>query len=297
KIPRHVWESVRDFYVRTQVPTGPGEAAWTYGPHHNNFPTLTMTTAGLCGLLIAGMELNAGREVIQKDGTAAQCGMYEENQPATRALNWVSNHFRVQTAHLYYNLYGLERAGRLSGLRFFGNIDWYREGCKFLVENQREDGSWRDRGQDWPVVSTSSALLFLSKGRTPVLVSKLVHGGFPRRDGDTDWNNDRNDVRHLVEFVVKSEVFKKQPLAWQIFDAMRPTVTSEQDLLDLVGELLQSPVVYFNGHKRPRFTDREKELLKKYVEHGGFILAEACCGRPEFDRGFRELAKELWPDN
>src|SRR5262249_877324 len=60
-----------------------------------------------------------------------------------------------------------------------------------------------------------------------------------------------------------------------------------------------SPIVYFSGHKSPfgRFTNVEKELLRKYVENGGLILAEACCGRKEFDAGMHELARELWPDN
>src|SRR5205823_3282983 len=93
---------------------------------------------------------------------------------------------------IFYNLYGIERAGRLSGQRFIGQHDWYREGCKYLVKCQREDGSWSEAGfhDQFPVVSTSFALLFLSKGRTPVLISKLVHG-----PGE-DWNNDRNDARH-----------------------------------------------------------------------------------------------------
>src|SRR5262249_36016532 len=56
---------------------------------------------------------------------------------------------------------------------------------------------------------------------------------------------------------------------------------------------------YFNGHKSPllRFSPLEQEVLKKYVENGGFVLVEACCGRPEFDKGFKALAKQLWPDN
>ena len=36
---------------------------------------------------------------------------------------------------------------------------------------------------------------------------------------------------------------------WQIFDAMRPEVRTDQDLNNLVGELLPSPIVYFNGHQ------------------------------------------------
>jgi hypothetical protein len=56
--------------------------------------------------------------------------------------------------------------------------------------------------------------------------------------------------------------------------------------------LLESPLAYFNGHRAPEFTDAEKKMLMKYVENGGFILAEACCGSKEFDRGFRALMED-----
>jgi hypothetical protein len=302
KIPREVWELIRDYYVRTQQP----DHGWIYNPTFNNSTTLTMTTAGLCGLLISGMELNAGREVLRPDGTADNCGVYVENQPAAQALGWVARNFRPYHQgdrwldlpyNNYYSLYGIERAGRLSGQRFFGEHDWYRTGCEYLVAKQKttqgdDYGSWHEgRARDaWPVISTSFALLFLSKGRTPVLISKLVHG-----PGD-DWNNDRNDARHLAEYGSR-ELFRRQPMAWQIFDVRRVEVQNEQDLLGLVGELLPSPVVYFNGHAAPEFTGVETKLLKQYIEQGGFVLAEACCGRKEFDTGFRRLMHELFPDN
>ena len=47
----------------------------------------------------------------------------------------------------------------------------------------------------------------------------------------------------------------------------------------------------------PTFKPMEAQLLKQYVEQGGFVFAEACCGRKEFDTGFRELMRELFPDN
>jgi hypothetical protein len=308
-IPREVWESIRAYYTRTQQDDG----GWLYstrGAPHGAGSSLTMTTAGLSGLLIAGMELNEGRETIRPDGTAESCGVYKENEPVARALNWISgpavDRFSLEMPkRTFYNLYGIERAGRLSGQRFFGPHDWYREGCKFLVQRQHRDGSWSEPGfyDQWPVVSTSFALLFLSKGRTPVLVSKLVHGPWPRRQADTDWNNDRNDLRHLTEFASR-ELFKKLPLAWQSFDVMRAVdskdgARSDEELLDITSDMLQSPIFYVTGHRSPlrRFTALEKVLLKKYVENGGFILAEACCGRKEFDAGFRDLVHELWPDN
>lgn len=289
KIDRAVWQSIQNFYVNTQLPSG----AWDY-KRNMAAGRLTMTTAGLCGLYIAGLELNEGREILQKDGTATNCGQYNENKSIQAAHSWISPRLRLdQPQAIYYNLYGIERTGRLSGQRFLGNHDWYREGCQYLVQAQnKEDGSWSHRGAHdaWPVVSTSFALLFLSKGRTPILISKLVHGP------GNDWNNDRYDVRHLVDYASK-EMFKRQPLGWQIFDAKRAKVENENDLLELTGELLQSPIAYFNGHEVPRFNDTEERLLKEYVDQGGFIFAEACCGRPAFDQGFRALMKRLFPDN
>ena len=70
------------------------------------------------------------------------------------------------------------------------------------------------------------------------------------------------------------------------------------DLAAVTSELLQSPILYITGHRSPknRFTAIEKKLLKRYVDNGGFIVAEACCSNPEFDRGFRDLVEEVWPD-
>jgi hypothetical protein len=306
EIKEEVWKSIRDYYIRTQLKTDFDDGGFNYMPHGKTGErgaTLSMTAAGACGLLIAGMELN--------DRIA--CGVYKENEPVHRALSWISgpkgDRFKLDLAQrVYYNIYGIERVGRLSGMRFLGGHDWYREGCKYLVDEQQDNGSWWARGafDQWPVVSTSFALLFLSKGRTPVLISKLVHTqSVPRQPDDLDWNNDRNDLRHLTDFVSK-DLFNNLPLAWQIFDMMRAvnprpgaTEISEDDLLEVTSDMLQSPLVYFNGHKSPkfRFTAIERELLRKYVENGGFILAEACCDSAAFDAGFKDLVKDIWKES
>ena len=301
KIEPAIWKSIRDYYINTQRPDG----GWGYSPRIPGMADsiMTMTTAGLCGLLIAGTEFEEGKEKLRGDFSGADgCGQYEENKATVAALGWIGKRFRLEPRPYpaFYNLYGIERAGRLSGRRFFGEHDWYREGCEYLIPKQRDDGSWQLNASPfdrWPVISTSFALLFLSKGRTPVLISKMVH--FPQgRDDDNDWNNDRYDARHIVEYASK-ELFKRQPLAWQVFNPRGVSLDTDAELRSVLGDLLQSPMLYFNGHKSPlrRFTDREKDLLKQYVEQGGFILAEACCGRKEFDQGFRDLMKELFPDN
>jgi uncharacterized protein DUF4159 len=294
EVPKAIWKSIEDYYLKSQFEDG----GWGYLPKFNDIrvmpPILTMTVAGLCGLLIAATELNEGRETPNADGTFKECGRYKENPHVIAALNWIGKSFRFDIHEaVYYNIYGIERAGRLTGFRFLGNHDWYREGCLFLVNAQREDGSWVGRGahDHWPVVSTSFALLFLSKGRTPIMINKLVHGP------GNDWNNDRNDARNLIEFASR-EMFKKQPLAWQIFEAKRGLAKgTKEELLGLTGELLMSPVAYFNGHEAPRFSGREEELIKEYVEQGGFLFAEACCGKTAFRKGFEDLMTKLFPNH
>ncbi len=309
RIDPAIWKEILAFYQESQNDDGSyGYAPYGNGAFRSSAPRFTMTTAGFCGLLIAGMEVNEGREVMRPDGTVTNCGSYNETNHARKTLSWISSNFRVDPqGAIFYNLYGLERAGRLSGLRFFHSHDWYREGCKFLVKLQKEEGYWQIGGaggfDSMTMVSTSFALLFLSKGRTPVLISKLAHGDPDHRQTDLDWNNDRNDCRHLVDYASK-ELFNRLPLGWQIFDMIRATEArpgnriTEEDYLEVTSELLQSPIVYITGHKSParRFTDVEKELLKRYVDNGGFILAEACCGSRAFDKGFRELCAELWED-
>jgi hypothetical protein len=291
-VPPEVLEEIQRFYMTNQ-PNG----GWGY--HRGEDPTMTMTSAGLCGLLITGMDLNDGREKPLAGGKFDQCGKYTENKNVADALKWIGNNLPAQNRweqmpSFYYTLYGLERVGRLSGLRFLGSHDWYREGCEALVPLQNKDGSWKGRGFDSsPVVSTSFALLFLSKGRTPILISKLTHNG---SDGISrypeDWNNDHNDARHLVEFTSR-ELFKRTPMGWQVFNTK---MMQGRSVDDLTAELLQSPIAYFNGHYAPDFEGKEKEMLKKYVEEGGFIFAEACCSEAKFDAGFKKLMKELFKD-
>ncbi len=139
-----------------------------------------------------------------------------------------------QSWHYYY-LYGLERVGRLSGRRFFGNNDWYREGAAYLVRTQDPLARVLARAGDRAAtrcMTTSFALLFLAKGRSPVLVNKLRHGPGP------DWNNDHDDITNLVGVVSRDW---KHLLTWQVVD---PNVASVEDML-------QAPIAYFNGHEAP----------------------------------------------
>src|SRR5207248_2766338 len=147
---------------------------------------------------------------LDENGIDNSCGEYPDEENVNQALRYIGKVFPSDVQkeavfpHPFYSLYGIERAGRLTGRRFFGEKDWYRVGCEYLVATQKANGSWDGdkKGFDyWPPVATSFSLLFLSKGRTPVLISKMAHGA-PNIQGE-GWNNKRNDVRHVVEFCSK----------------------------------------------------------------------------------------------
>ncbi|HEV3145309.1 MAG TPA: DUF4159 domain-containing protein [Gemmataceae bacterium] len=290
KIPDNVWTTIQNFYMASQIAgPGPNRGGWGY-TFNDRFPRMTMTCAGLCGLYICGSEAKEGEQKLNKQtGVAARCGQYADNDAITAALNWLASNFTFRLGqHEFYNIYGIERTGRLSGLRMLAGRDWYREGCEYLIKLQTDDGSWQGRGIDGSsVISSSFALLFLSKGRTPILISKMAWG---RAD---EWNNKHHDMKYVVEYASKN-LFKDLPLGWQIFDARKMDGTNRQKVLEEVGDLLNCPILFINGHEKPNLTDLQKQILKQYIEEGGFVLAEACCGREAFAQGFRDLMKELF---
>jgi hypothetical protein len=164
KVNKNVWTEIRSLYLRTQLKDG----GWVYARHHNNLSYLTMDTAGLCSLLIAGKGLKLPPEIHQQNGKAILVGKNNPIKPIRNALTLIGGrHYAIElTNRTYYNLYGLSHLGRLSGLRFFGRHEWYKDGCKFLLKEQDQvRGCWPVRGQQfdkWPLINTSFALLFLA---------------------------------------------------------------------------------------------------------------------------------------
>ena len=330
KIDEKFWSDIMEYYTRTQKadPNDDRAGFWTYHTQNDPKPSFTMSVGGTCGLLIAGMGLDKSEQGLNDTtGVAANCGLYSENSALAKGMFWVGANFNFLDGKSYfYNYYGIERLGRLSGQRFIGKIDWYREGCERLVRMQEPDGSFITRAEQkggsidagQPVITTSFALLFLSKGRTPVLVSKLAWGNYKKgAAGDhtillehdlkgnqttrPDWNRKHNDCRHMVEFAAR-EIFDNAPLSWQVYDPRLQGLSDDNTKIDSeVGLLLQSPVVYLNGHGAMPFVGRGKELLsaeekilKRYVEEGGFLVAEACCGDKEFAASFAQLIDRLF---
>lgn len=328
KIEDKVWKAIQEYYIRTQMSESPTSGKWPYftqGPVPDQ-GTFSMTVAGVCGLIIAGMGLDESEQRLDPGtGVAASCGVYGSNTAMAKGMNYIGSNFNFESPKSsFYNIYGLERLGRLSGQRFIDKYDWYREGCEKLIRMQSlvaptrgailaEQGRSIDAS---PILSTSFALLFLSKGRTPVLISKFAWGTYKTQgngtfaeiptgqQGQVNWNRKHNDTRHVVEFCSK-ELFNGVPLSWQVYDVRRRDFgndgqggkSTKEKILEEVGSLLQSPVLYLNGHGEITLTPIQEEIIKTYLEEGGFLLAEACCGDRDFAASFRKLMLKLFPDN
>ena len=281
-VSRETWELAANYWRNTQNDDG----SWGYVP--GDAGTGSMTCAGIGGLAIATAALESGDASVE-NGNVVCCRPHEADDKLDRALAWLASRFSVNhnprpagggQACLYYYLYGVERAGRLTAHRFIGDHDWYREGAAFLVHEQDSlshfwKGSWYAERE--PRISTAMALLFLAKGRRPIVMAKARYG-----DGDV-WNQHRRDAAHLTEY---TEEAWGLGLTWQV---MNPATASVEDLL-------QAPVLYISGTEAPNLLPIAKKL-RDYVDRGGFIFAEGCCSDPRrFDVGFRQLMAAVFPE-
>ncbi len=254
--------------------------------------TGSMTCAGIACLVVTADRV--GGADAQVDGDRIICCQPSESSDARvqRGLKWLGDNFSVShnpgspfQMWLLYYLYGLERVGRLTAHRFVGEHDWYREGADHLIRMKGELADrWTGAGsmEVEPHIATSFALLFLSKGRWPVLVSKVKHGA------GNDWNQHRSDVANLAHYV---ESRWKKDMVWQVTDIGKASVE----------DLGQSPVLYYCGANSPLPEGKEAQTelsrkLRDYLDRGGFLFAEGYCGGAAFDEGFKKLIELVFPE-
>ncbi len=272
RIPGKVWKDALAGVIATQRDDG----GWSYQSRGASYGS--MTAAVVADLLIMGLQTDMGSEEGYRNGAAPRCGSYRASRPLAGGLTWLGRNFvphanpRMQNSHTLYWLYAVERCGILSGQRYFGTHDWYREGAEYLVRTQGASGLWN--GQ---LVDTCFALLFLAKGHTALVIQKLQWAD------DETWNPDRHDVEHLVAYIGDK---LGEPVAWQIerFDAP-------------LEDWLAAPLLYVQGHRFPSWNAPQREKLRQFVQHGGTLLLEACCSTEAFAAGFTQFAAATFPDS
>lgn len=230
-----------------------------------------MTAACVASLFLTNEFLTGGLGCPCKRGKSSR-GKDIVGDSLDRGMEWLNREFLPNTSpkgyHYYYWIYQAERVGIATGYRYFGTHDWYREICAHLLGLQGAGGNFGN------TVSTSFAILFLVKGRAPILFNKLEYKG--------DWNLHRFDLKNLTTYMGR---LKEQRIAWQVIQSSTP--------VDL---WYDAPVMFITTERKFEITDELKTKLRRYTDGGGTLLLEASCGNPFAKNFWKTLAEEVWPE-
>ena len=162
--------------------SGPGSTAaamrvmaepqgWCYG-NHDGHKAYGSMTAGSVGSICIWLYIRDNDEGRRKS--------WKLDKDVHKGLQWMNKNFSVtynpgpyehgnmeensQHWYLYY-MYALERVGMLYGTERIGSHEWYPEGAKVLLEEQKDNGSWDN------VRDTCFAILFLKRATRPLVAT------------------------------------------------------------------------------------------------------------------------------
>jgi hypothetical protein len=260
-VPKDYWERVLRHWLDTQNADG----GWGY--QKSNSSTSTMTAAGVVTLFLCQDKLFLADYV--------ECKRAKPLPALEKGLEWLNRNFQrsLQSSQerQEYFLYGVERVGLAGGYKYFGTIDWYLLGRKLLLDRQQENGSWK---RDDAIADTAFALLFLARGRQPVLVNKLEFPG--------DWNNRPRELASLTRWL--SHQFESTA-HWQITNLRVP-----------VEELHDAPILFLSGARQIDLDSEDIAKLRAFVLQGGYLLSLTANRWPAFEKGIRRIYQEVFPE-
>jgi hypothetical protein len=258
-VPESYWARVQGHWARSQGRDG----TWAYHlPGGLGGGTHSMTCAGLASQFVTHDYLDAPKYAIA-------VGRDPFTPSLAKGLKWLEegdNAIAINRGG--YDLYGLERVGLASGFKFFGTHEWYRELAAESIHEQQPDGGWGNP------VETAYNLLFLARGRHPVLMNKLRFDGI--------WANRPYDAANLARFVGYQ---LERPLNWQVVSLHRDWT-----------EWMDSPIISLASNKPVDLSPAEYDGIRNFVQNGGMLFMQADGGSPEFDAFARRAAHTLFPD-
>ncbi|MCY2953124.1 MAG: DUF4159 domain-containing protein, partial [Planctomycetota bacterium] len=275
EVPQTFWTRVQRYWQNCQLSSG----QWDYTTNTQGAGRLSMTAAGLTSLFVTHDYLDAplfGKEVGRPPFSKSLAAGLDYLETADNCLD-------IGTRYPGYTLYGLERVGLASGFKYFGSHDWYPElAASILIppnamlnpktlDNLRDNAANQLSADD--LIDTAFSLLFLARGRHPILMNKL------RFDGS--WANRPRDVANLTRFASRE---LERPLNWQVV----PLNRDWNDWLD-------SPILYIASHQPQKLTDAHLAKLRSFVEAGGLIYSQADGGSPSFTTFITDLGRKLFP--
>jgi hypothetical protein len=114
----------------------------------------------------------------------------------------------------------------------------------------------------------------------PLMIAKMEYGT------TQDWNTDPGDIDNLMRHV-RSAVG-----LWYGWKQMSLT---ELVALHKAKKECKVPALYFSGHESFELSAAERTALVHYLNEGGTLIGDACCGRPEFTKSFKAELKKMFP--
>ncbi len=288
EVPTLYWSDVEKRWIHDQQADG----GWYYSDHaevggHAGEQS-SMTAAGVATLFITQDYVHAEED--------SKCNGNIRNDNIDKGLKWMADHTGEWTvagadwggkALPGYTLYGIERIGVASGLKYIGTTDWYQFGADWCVKNQSADGSWN--GSD-NFANTAFCMLFLARGRAPVLINKMQYDNASGPDAGKPgpWNQRPRDVANFVRWMGE-QTERQRDINWQI---------SNLDITET--ELHDAPFLYFAGNKPISLKPEQIDKLKQFILHGGMVLLNSDCGVADAQNPFVSsvlaLGRQMFPD-
>ncbi len=304
-IRQDYWQRLRSYWESNQ---NAEDGGWGYnsagfvGGYYCSVTQPTMTVGGIATLYICEDNLEPTPEIINAEGVTMPVGIQrglawmDQNfwwtlNPANPVDIWqgalpadaAASRIMAMRAWYYYYLYGVERAALASGYKYFGGRDWYREGARILLDNQSPDGSWvginhgsgDSTAGDFGRLQTDTAfsLLFLIRGRQPLLFNKLDWGG--------DWNNRPRDLAKATHWISRGYEYS---VNWQIVSMDSP-----------VDDWRDAPFMYISGKQPFTYSAYSVAKLQDYVFKGGTIISTTQAGGNGFFESMREFYATAFP--
>ncbi|MFP4052254.1 MAG: DUF4159 domain-containing protein [Phycisphaerae bacterium] len=279
EVPSKYWKAVEEHWSDCQSKDG----GWGYSSYGRQKPYPAMTAAGVATLFVCADNLYYNKFL--------RCDTGLEMTRINNGLKWIEKHFdesmkppkkgrggvmvgNVHGLNNYY-LYGIERVGLASGYKYFGKSDWYKAGASYLLRMQNKKGFWPGGWADGQNLgATAYAVLFLLRGRQPVLMNKLEY--------DCDWNNRPRAVANACHWMTRK--FETE-INWQIINLKVP-----------VSEWHDAPVLLLTGSREPKFSDKQLDKLRQFVHEGGTLYSITECNGEGFSEGIRKVYRKLFPD-
>ncbi len=270
EVPTAFWKEAEAGWMKDQDPSG----GWNYGKIFSPRPPVTpsMTAAGIATLFIT-LDILHGDEGIDCRGNVP-------HKQIDAGIKWISSHYdQVGSGNWpFYTEYGVERIGLASGYKYLGTVDWYKTGARKLIATQQAEGAWGSG-----VADTCFAMLFLARGRNPVVMNKLQydidnHGD---KTKEANWDQRPRDAANFTRWLSKQ---LERDLNWQIVNLNNP-----------VEDLHDAPILYIAGNQPLAFTPAQEDKLRLFVQQGGLIVGHADCSQVGFSATFKKLGSKLFP--